>query len=176
MQKTLEGYKGSVRKYVTAYSESVFDGDHLRFTDTGSQYVNYTMDMKSGAATVTEDVIPFGQMNTLVGMVTHTFQGSEMSAETPIYQEFSPTLESGYQLKYGTVKVNVNGVEQSSTTMQEDSNYIDFYLDSTCNTIRLKKQYVVIPGTDKHNAIGKLAGITLIDLDRIDIEYQMENN
>ena len=165
-QTTLEGYKGNLRKYITAYSESVFDGDHLRFTDTGSQYVNYTMDMKNGNALVDNDVLPVGQSNTIYYKDRGIYYGTNIVTTTATYQEIEPTILSGYRFANGSTFVKVNGLNQVTKPDQTDSSNIDFYLNSDQTKIRIRKQYLV--------SANKVLGITLINEDKIDIEFQLE--
>ena len=52
----LEGYKGNLRKFVSAVSESIFNADKLQFTDESGSNLPYRMNNVDGAPIIKHDV------------------------------------------------------------------------------------------------------------------------
>ena len=77
-------------------------------------------------------------------------------------QVYTPTLESGYQLKNGTVTVSVNGLELISNSNQNNSAKADFYISSSLSQINVRKLYT------------NGWGIDLVENDVVTLSYQQE--
>ena len=65
------------------------------------------------------------------------FKYSERSAQTSEYNEFQPTIADNYCIRNGSLRIFINGVEQSSNTDQTASASADFFIDSTQKKIRI---------------------------------------
>ena len=136
----LPGVKGSIRKYVLPVSESAFDGDRIVFRDTGSVGLSYRMNfVDDGKAVIGDDVINLRSGTQLYNVKRQYFQTSEVSVSNTYYQEFLPTIPSGYKMKNGTVRAKINGLEQISNGDQTVTASADFMIDSTQKKIRIRK-------------------------------------
>jgi hypothetical protein len=138
-RKFLEGLKGSIRKFVSPVSESRFGGDRLRFRDTGSLYLSMSFDNKSAIPTIDTDVLNLRGGNLFFDIKRQLFKTSETSVVNSYYQEFLPTIPSGYKMKNGTVRAKVNGLEQLSNGDQTVTASVDFMIDSTQKKVRIRK-------------------------------------
>ena len=136
----LEGLKGSIRKFILPVSESVFDGDRIVFRDTGSVGLSYRMNfVDAGKAVIDDDVINLRSGTHFYNVQRQYFQTSEVTVSNTYYQEFLPTIPSGYKMKNGTVKAKVNGLEQLSNGNQTITASADFMIDSTQKKLRIRK-------------------------------------
>jgi hypothetical protein len=152
----LEGLKGSVRKFILPVSESVFAGDRIVFRDTGSVGLSYRMNfVDTGKAVIDDDIINLRSGNNNFNMYRQFFSSSEASVSNTYYQEFLPTIPSGYKMKNGTVKAKINGLEQLTNGDQTVTASVDFMIDSTHKKIRIRKAQ---NGTDKGLGIDLTTG------------------
>jgi len=152
----LEGLKGSIRKFILPVSESVFDGDRIVFRDTGSVGLSYRMNfVDAGKAVIGDDVINLRSGTRLYNVQRQYFQTSEVTVSNTYYQEFLPTIPSGYKMKNGTVKAKVNGLEQLTNGDQTVTASVDFMIDSTQKKIRIRKAQ---NGTEKGLGIDLTTG------------------
>ena len=152
----LEGLKGSIRKFILPVSESVFGGDRVVFRDTGSVGLSYRMNfVENGDAEIGDDVINLRSGTRLYNVQRQYFQTSEVTVSNTYYQEFLPTIPSGYKMKNGTVKAKVNGLEQLTNGDQTVTASADFMIDSTQKKIRIRKAQ---NGTDKGLGIDLTTG------------------
>ena len=152
----LEGLKGSVRKFILPVSESVFAGDRIVFRDTGSVGLSYRMNfVDTGKAVIDDDIINLRSGNNNFNMYRQFFSSSEASVSNTYYQEFLPTIPSGYKMKNGTVKAKINGLEQLTNGDQTVTASVDFMIDSTHKKIRIRKAR---SGTDKGLGIDLTTG------------------
>ena len=152
----LEGVKGSVRKFILPVSESAFAGDRIVFRDTGSVGLSYRMNfVDTGKAVIDDDVINLRSGTHFYNVQRQYFQTSEVSVSNTYYQEFLPTIPSGYKMKNGTVKAKINGLEQLTNGDQTVTASVDFMIDSTHKKIRIRKAQ---NGTDKGLGIDLTTG------------------
>ena len=152
----LEGLKGSIRKFILPVSESVFGGDRVVFRDTGSVGLSYRMNfVENGDAEIGDDVINLRSGTRLYNVQRQYFQTSEVTVSNTYYQEFLPTIPSGYKMKNGTVKAKVNGLEQLTNGDQTVTASVDFMIDSTQKKIRIRKAQ---NGTEKGLGIDLTTG------------------
>ena len=152
----LEGLKGSIRKFILPVSESVFGGDRIVFRDTGSVGLSYRMNfVDGGKAAIGDDVVNLRSGTRLYNVQRQYFQTSEVSVSNTYYQEFLPTIPSGYKMRNGTVRAKVNGLEQLSNGDQTVTASADFMIDSTQKKIRIRKAQ---NGTDKGLGIDLTTG------------------
>ena len=136
----LEGLKGSIRKFILPVSESVFGGDRVVFRDTGSVGLSYRMNfVDTGKAVIGDDIINLRSGTRLYNVQRQYFQTSEVSVSNTYYQEFLPTIPSGYKMKNGTVRAKVNGLEQLTNGDQTVTASVDFMIDSTQKKVRIRK-------------------------------------
>jgi hypothetical protein len=159
--RTLEGYKGSTRNFMSPVSESKFSGDKFQFKDEDDNIVNYVMNNKAGKPIQDNEVLNLGEGNIIYPQNLQAFGGtSHFSVNNE--QEFRPTLTEGYRLRNNSVIVKINGVTQVSNSDQTSSTNADIYLTPDLNYVRVKKQ-----STGGY-------GVTLIDTDRVEIKFQKE--
>jgi len=159
--RTLEGYKGSTRNFMSPVSESKFSGDKFQFKDEDDNIVNYVMNNKAGKPIQDNEVLNLGEGNIIYPQNLQVFGGtSHFSVNNE--QEFRPTLTEGYRLRNNSVIVKINGVTQVSNSDQTSSTNADIYLTPDLNYVRVKKQ-----STGGY-------GVTLIDTDRVEIKFQKE--
>ena len=152
----LQGLKGSIRKFILPVSESVFGGDRVVFRDTGSVGLSYRMNfVENGDAEIGDDVINLRSGTRLYNVQRQYFQTSEVTVSNTYYQEFLPTIPSGYKMKNGTVKAKVNGLEQLTNGDQTVTASVDFMIDSTQKKIRIRKAQ---NGTEKGLGIDLTTG------------------
>jgi len=159
--RTLEGYKGSTRNFMSPVSESKFSGDKFQFKDEDDNIVNYVMNNKAGKPIQDNEVLNLGEGNIIYPQNLQAFGGlSHFSVNDE--QEFRPTLTEGYRLKNNSVIVKINGVTQVSNSDQTSNTNTDIYLTPDLNYVRVKKQ----------SAGGY--GVTLNGTDRVEIKFQKE--
>ena len=159
--RTLEGYKGSTRNFMSPVSESKFSGDKFQFKDEDDNIVNYVMNNKAGKPIQDNEVLNLGEGNIIYPQNLQAFGGlSHFSVNDE--QEFRPTLTEGYRLKNNSVIVKINGVTQISNSDQTSNTNTDIYLTPDLNYVRVKKQ----------SAGGY--GVTLNGTDRVEIKFQKE--
>ena len=162
MRQYLEGYKGSIRKYMAPVSESVFNADVMEFKDENNNQLPFQMANKRGYAKNNADVIAFGDGNLRYVTKIKKYKLSDFSVESTYYQ-----VDLGFSSteKLATINVDVNGIRQSpspngnTATFEADFNLVDNY-----RQVRLYKKYV-------QNS--KLFGIDLNSYDTITIDYQL---
>ncbi len=155
-RRYLQGVKGSIRKFILPVSESVFGGDRVVFRDTGSVGLSYRMNfVDAGKAVIDDDVINLRSGTHFYNVQRQYFQTSEVNVSNTYYQEFLPTIPSGYKMKNGTVKAKVNGLEQLTNGDQTVTASVDFMIDSTQKKIRIRKAQ---NGTDKGLGIDLTTG------------------
>ena len=159
--RTLEGYKGSTRNFMSPVSESKFSGDKFQFKDEDDNFVNYVMNNKAGKPIQDNEVLNLGEGNTIYPQNLQAFGGLSYTSVNN-EQEFRPTITDGYRLKNNSVIVKINGVTQVSNSNQTSSTNADIYLTPDLNYVRVKKQSTGV------------YGVTLIGTDRVEIKFQKE--
>ena len=159
--RTLEGYKGSTRNFMSPVSESKFSGDKFQFKDEDDNFVNYVMNNKAGKPIQDNEVLNLGEGNTIYPQNLQAFGGLSYTSVNN-EQEFRPTITDGYRLKNNSVIVKINGVTQVSNSDQTSSTNADVYLTPDLNYVRVKKQGAGV------------YGVTLIDRDKVEIKFQKE--
>ena len=159
--RTLEGYKGSTRNFMSPVSESKFSGDKFQFKDEDDNIVNYVMNNKAGKPIQNNEILNLAEGNVIYPQNLQLFSGlSYINVNDE--QEFRPTLTDGYRLRNNSVIVKVNGVTQISNSDQTSNTNTDIYLTPDLNYVRVKKQ-----STGGY-------GVTLIDTDKVEIKFQKE--
>ena len=131
------GLKGRTRAFMYPVSESSFSGDRVMFNDTGSIRLDYSMDNKNGFPVVDTDVVHLSGGNERYYQQREHFKYSERNTQTSQYNEFLPTIADNYCIRNGSLRIFINGVEQSSNTDQTASASADFFVDSTQKKIRI---------------------------------------
>ena len=159
--RTLEGYKGSTRNFMSPVSESKFSGDKFQFKDEDDNFVNYVMNNKAGKPIQDNEVLNLGEGNTIYPQNLQAFGGLSYTSVNN-EQEFRPTITDGYRLRNNSVIVKINGVTQVSNSDQTSSTNADVYLTPDLNYVRVKKQSTGV------------YGVTLIDTDKVEIKFQKE--
>ena len=185
-RQTLEGLKGSIRKFMTPVSESKFDGDVINFKDSGSVELPFTLNnVNLGSAKQDDNVLNQQSGNERFKTKFESFTVSEVELSNIYYQQFAPTIPSGFRIKNGSVKVNVNGIKQISNIDQTISSSVDFQIDSNQTKVRLRKQQL---GDDFGLGITLITGSLYSDNpsiptqsgtgqpDRVNIRFQLENS
>jgi hypothetical protein len=133
------GLKTKTRPFMLPVSESSFSGDRIRFRDTGSANLDYTIDNKNGFPVVDTDIVHLSGGNERYFYQREHFKYSERSAQTSEYNEFQPTIADNYCIRNGGLRIFINGVEQFSNTDQTASASADFFIDSTQKKIRIHR-------------------------------------
>ena len=133
------GLKTKTRPFMLPVSESSFSADRIRFRDTGSVFLDYTIDNKNGFPVVDTDIIHLSSGNERYFYQREHFKYSERSTQTSEYNEFQPTIADNYCIRNGSLRIFINGVEQSSNTDQTASASADFFVDSTQKKIRVHR-------------------------------------
>ena len=133
------GLKGRTRAFMYPVSESSFSGDRVMFNDTGSIRLDYSMDNKNGFPVVDTDVVHLSGGNERYYQQREHFTYSERTTDTLYYNEFQPTIADNYCIRNGSLRIFINGVEQSSNTDQTASASADFFVDSTQKKIRVHR-------------------------------------
>ena len=159
--RTLEGYKGSTRNFMSPVSESKFSGDKFQFKDEDDNFVNYVMNNKAGKPIQKNEILNLAEGNVIYPHNLQLFSGLSYTSVNN-EQEFRPTLNEGYRLRNNSVIVKINGVTQVSNSNQTSSTNADIYLTPDLNYVRVKKQSTGV------------YGVTLIDTDRVEIKFQKE--
>ena len=159
--RTLEGYKGSTRNFMSPVSESKFSGDKFKFTDEDDNFVNYVMNNKAGKPVQNNEVLNLAEGNVIYPQNLQAFGGLSYTSVNN-EQEFRPTITDGYRLRNNSVIVKINGVTQVSNSNQRTSTNADVYLTPDLNYVRVKKQSTGV------------YGVTLIDTDKVEIKFQKE--
>jgi len=131
------GLKTKTRPFMLPVSESSFSADRIRFRDTGSVFLDYTIDNKNGFPVVDTDVVHLSGGNERYFYQREHFKYSERSTQTSAYNEFQPTIADNYCIRNGSLRIFINGVEQSSNTDQTASASADFFVDSTQKKVRI---------------------------------------
>tara|TARA_Y100001973_G_C5140328_1_gene302592 strand:+ start:371 stop:874 length:504 start_codon:yes stop_codon:yes gene_type:complete len=134
---------------------NTFGGDTI-FIMRGNGEPTSSLDLKS--------FVNYGYVGNRFYRVQKTISGSASASvdSSTNSQVYTPTLESGYQLKNGTVTVSVNGLELVSNSNQNNSAKSDFYISSSLSQINVRKLY-----TDGW-------GIDLVENDVVTLSYQQE--
>ena len=159
--RTLEGYKGSTRNFMSPVSESKFSGDKFQFKDEDDNFVNYVMNNKAGKPIQNNEVLNLAEGNVIYPQNLQLFSGLSYTSVNN-EQEFRPAITDGYRLRNNSVIVKVNGVTQISNSDQTSNTNTDIYLTPDLNYVRVKKQ-----STGGY-------GVTLIDTDKVEIKFQKE--
>ena len=133
------GLKTKTRPFMLPVSESSFSGDRIRFRDTGSANLDYTIDNKNGFPVVDTDIVHLSGGNERYFYQREHFKYSERSAQTSEYNEFQPTIADNYCIRNGSLRIFINGIEQFSNTDQTASASADFFIDSTQKKIRIHR-------------------------------------
>ena len=131
------GLKGRTRAFMYPVSESSFSADRVMFNDTGSIRLDYSMDNKNGFPVVDTDVVHLSGGNERYLAQREHFTYSERATSTLYLNEFHPTIADNYRIRNGSLRIFINGVEQSSNTDQTASASADFFVDSTQKKIRI---------------------------------------
>ena len=133
------GLKGRTRTFMIPVSESKFSGDRVIFQDTGSVRLDYSIDNKNGFPVVDTDLIHLSSANERYYQQQEHFTFSDIDSSTSTYNEFIPTIADNYRIRNGSLRIFINGVEQSSNTDQTASASADFFIDSTQKKIRIHR-------------------------------------
>ena len=136
-RKELTGLKTKTRPFMLPVSESSFSGDRIRFRDTGSVFLDYTIDNKNGFPVVDTDLIHLSSGNERYYQQREHFTYSERATDTLYFNEFHPTIADNYRIRNGSLRIFINGIEQSSNTDQTVSASADFFIDNTQKKIRI---------------------------------------
>ena len=136
-KKELTGLKTKTKPFMFPVSESSFSGDRIQFSDTGSISLNYTMDNKNGFPLVDTDLIHLSSGNERYYQQREHFKYSERVTDTLYFNEFHPTIADNYRIRNGSLRIFINGIEQSSNTDQTASASADFFIDDTQKKIRI---------------------------------------
>ncbi len=131
------GLKGRTRAFMFPVSESSFSADRVMFNDTGSIRLDYSMDNKNGFPVVDTDIIHLSSGNERYYQQREHFKYSERATSTLYYNEFHPTIADNYRIRNGSLRIFINGIEQSSNTDQTVSASADFFIDSTQKKIKI---------------------------------------
>ena len=131
------GLKTKTRPFMLPVSESSFSGDRIRFRDTGSVFLDYSIDNKNGFPVVDTDIVHLSGGNERYLVQREHFKYSERATSTLYYNEFHPTIADNYRIRNGSLRIFINGIEQSSNTDQTASASADFFIDSTQKKIRI---------------------------------------
>jgi hypothetical protein len=131
------GLRTKTKPFMLPVSESSFSADRIRFRDTGSVFLDYTIDNKNGFPVVDTDIIHLSSGNERYYQQREHFTYSERATDTLYYNEFQPTIADNYCIRNGSLRIFINGVEQSSNTDQTASASADFFVDSTQKKIRI---------------------------------------
>jgi hypothetical protein len=177
--KQLEGYRGSIRDFITPISESAFSGDVLKFHDADGNPTGMTMNMKKGQPYYSTDICNTGILENGIAETYEMFEATDITGSNATYQEFHPNLSSTNKMKSGTIICKVNGVRLDSDNDQtKNYNGVEFFTDTTQRKLRVRKLYV-----KDENAYGENRKLLGIDLgmsalkkysDRVTIRYQQE--
>ena len=133
------GLKTKTRPFMLPVSESSFSGDRIRFRDTGSVFLDYSIDNKNGFPVVDTDVVNLSGGNERYLAQREHFKYSDKATFTLYYNEFHPTIADNYRIRNGSLRIFINGIEQSSNTDQTASASADFFVDSTQKKIRIHR-------------------------------------
>ena len=136
-RKELTGLNTKTRPFMLPVSESSFSGDRIQFRDTGSVFLDYTMDNKNGFPVVDTDLIHLSSGNERYYQQREHFTFSKIDSSTSTYNEFLPTIADNYRIRNGSLRIFINGIEQSSNTDQTASASADFFIDDTQKKIRI---------------------------------------
>ena len=138
-RKELTGLNTKTRPFMLPVSESSFSGDRIQFRDTGSVFLDYTMDNKNGFPVVDTDLIHLSSGNERYYQQREHFTFSKIDSSTSTYNEFLPTIADNYRIRNGSLRIFINGIEQSSNTDQIESASADFFIDTTQTKFRVHK-------------------------------------
>ena len=182
-RQALECLKGSIRNFMTPVSESKFDGDIINFRDSGSEKLPFTLNnVNLGSARQDDNVINQQSGNERFNTKFQSFTLSEVELSNIYYQQFAPTIPSGFRIKNGSVKVNVNGVGQISNIDQTNSSSADFQIDSNQTKVRIRKRQL---GDEFGLGITLITGSVFEGIpsqsgtgepDRVNIRFQLEKS
>ena len=162
MRQYLEGYKGSIRKYMAPVSESVFNADVMEFKDENNNQLPFQMANKRGYATKNADVISLGDGDFRYHIKRKNYKLSNFSEESTYYQ-----LDLGLAStdKIADIHMFINGVSyEESPSGNTETFEADFNLVDNYRQLRLYKKYA-------QNS--KLFGIDLNSSDDVEIHYQL---
>ena len=111
------------------------------------------MNMRSGGPKTRTDVVNFeGGDNNFTRRVQR-FKYQDIYFQNSDFYDFEPDLTEGYELKPGTVRLKINGVQQRTNHLDpRKSEGVDFSLDATLSKIRLYKPRPGDPYTDGSGA------------------------
>ncbi len=164
----LEGYKGNLRKFVSAVSESIFNADKLQFTDESGSNLPYRMNNLDGAPTIKYDILSLGAMRDFSTDRVRELGFTDISTSTSDYQEFDLGVlhsVSKYQPRPASFKFSVNQIQQISKPPFTTVIGTDFYFADNYKKVRLRKLT---------NDSGKVKGITLKSGDQIIFRYKIQ--
>ncbi len=164
----LEGYKGNLRKFVSAVSESIFNADKLQFTDESGSNLPYRMNNLDGAPTIKYDILSLGAMRDFSTDRVRELGFTDISTSTSDYQEFDLGVlhsVSKYQPRPASFKFSVNQIQQISRPPWTTATGTDFYFADNYKKVRLRKL--------THDS-GKVKGITLKSGDQIIFRYKIQ--
>ena len=145
--------KGVKHEFIKPLSESKFSGDVLVFRDSDKNPIEYSMNMRPGGRKTRTDVVNFeGGDNNFTRRVQR-FKYQDIYFQNSDFYDFEPDLTEGYELKPGTVRLKINGVQQRTNHLDpRKSEGVDFSLDATLSKIRLYKPRPGDPYTDGSGA------------------------
>jgi hypothetical protein len=169
----LQGFKGSTRKYTAPVSESAFSGDQLQFysnlsgslKDGRQDKMPFTMNMRSGRATGEQHVLHYRDAIRFLQRHRRELIYSDIETNASTYQTFNLGISAGFRATAMGIRVKVNGTPQINKTPWTNTSGVDWYFSTNYRKINLRKP---------HASSGVGYGITLIDGDEIQIEFQTE--
>jgi len=168
----LEGYKGNLRKFVSAVSESIFNADKLQFTDESGSNLPYRMNNLDGAPTIKYDIMSMGAMKDFSRERVRELGFTDISTSTSDYQEFDLSVfhsVSKYQPRPASFKFSVNQIQQISKPPWTTAIGTDFYFADNYKKVRLRKKT-----NDTSGVAGTIKGITLKSGDQIIFRYKIQ--
>lgn len=164
----LEGYKGNLRKFVSAVSESIFNADKLQFTDESGSNLPYRMNNLDGDPTIKYDIMSMGAMKDFSRERVRELGFTDISTSTSDYQEFDLSVfhsVSKHQPRPASFKFSVNQIQQINRPPWTAATGTDFYFADNYKKVRLRKL--------THDS-GKVKGITLKSGDQIIFRYKIQ--
>ena len=169
----LQGFKGSTRKYTAPVSESAFSGDQLQFysnlsgslKDGRQDKMPFKMNMRNGRALDEHDVLHYRDATRFLLRHRRELIYSDIETNASTYQTFNLGISAGFRATAMGIRVKVNGTPQINKTPWTNTSGVDWYFSTNYRKINLRKP---------HASSGVGYGITLIDGDEIQIEFQTE--
>jgi hypothetical protein len=164
INKQLGGVTDFIR---TAETQPGNQATDLEFTNTFGGDTIFIM-RGNGEPTSSADLksfVNFGYVGTRFYKRTNTVSGSASSSidASTNSQVYNVTLDTGYQIRNGSARVSVNGLDLVSNTDQTSTERADFYVSSSKKSINIRRLYT--------NGFG----INLYEADTVTLSYQQES-